>query len=189
MRIVLLLSGLLVACGGASETDLFSGPSQSGVDSGVEKDTSVPTTDSGGGKDSSSAPDSAIVDANQPDTFMPPTTKIQCGNTACNNPPDVCCRSGFNQQFTYNCVNDPNTQCAANGDITIECTSPSDCNQGEVCCIDLNQKSMAVGVACQPAQQCQGGFACDPKKPNICPNGQSCKLSQFTLPGYYICRN
>ena len=182
---------LLVACGGSTDTDLFSTPPAS---NNQNPDASVTNKDASSTPDSSEpGPDASIADTSMPDTNMPDTNppgiSIACGNSTCSNPPDVCCRSGGGGQYSYACVNDPNTNCANQGDVPIACTKEADCpNQGDICCISLNNQNQPSDVSCQPQNQCFGGVACDPKAPNHCPNGLSCQISTLTLPGYYICK-
>ena len=193
MRSTIFLALGLVACGGATDTDLFNGSPQPGTNASVQKDTSVTPTPDSGVTDTGSTPDTSIADTSVPDTSMPPTSKIQCGNSMCNVGTEVCCRSGF-QNFTYACVANKG-QCNNQGSIVLECSKAENCpNMGDVCCAALQlqgQANIATGTRCTAANQCVGNnnvIVCDPAAMNNCPNGGNCSISTITLPNYDICK-
>ena len=197
MRIAAILGLVLVGCGGASETDLFTPPAASTndvdasvLDSGKNNpDGNLPGKD-GGGPDALGAPD-----VNQPDTFVPPTSTIQCGNSMCDPANSVCCRTGTQPPgFKYACVANAG-QCKGQGSVVLECSKAANCpNMGDVCCASLQnggQFNVATSTQCVPGNQCQMNngtvVVCDPADPNACPNGGTCQQSKGTLPGYDIC--
>ncbi len=188
---MLVLALGLVACGGATETELLNPPlDQQGTDASGQKDQSVPPNEAGV-KDGSSA-DAFVIPEAGPDT-SPPPLKIQCGNAQCKVGVDVCCRSGFGN-FTYKCV--PNAgQCQGSNSIVLECSNAESCpDTMDVCCAPLAQQGqafVATGTLCAAPSQCTGQdhvIVCDPQAINNCPNGGNCSMSTITLPGYDICK-
>lgn len=100
---------------------------------------------------------------------------LWCGTTACLVDEDACCAepSPFCQ---------PSSATACAGPL-MRCDSPDDCPSGYVCCGDL-QSGEYGQVTCETA--CSGVLFCDPRGPDTCPDGRSCKPSSV-LPPYYVC--
>lgn len=194
MRSTLFLGLLLVACGGSTDTELFTPPNgQQGTDASVQKDTSVDNPDSTVNKDANGLPDTSTIMEAGPDTSTGITSKIQCGNSQCTPVTEVCCRTGFPQQFMYQCVG--KGKCTGQGSVTLDCSQADNCpNPGDVCCAALVQQgnaNVATDTRCTPPNQCQGNsnvIVCDPNANNNCPNGGNCSMSTITLPGYDICK-
>jgi hypothetical protein len=187
---------LFAACGGATQSDLFTSPDDGGgaADSSQNKDSSggdasMPEKDSSPGRDSSPGIDSSEPDASSND----PGIKCE-GVGYCNAATQVCCRRGTQGTYTYDCTTA--SVCANAGGITlaIECDDQQDCNtqgkRNDVCCVTASGTGDATSVTCRPPTECSGSsttWVCDISDPNSCPAGRMCMPSQQTLPGYDIC--
>lgn len=191
------LTVALLACGGASQTDLFAGSSGAvdgggGADSSVTSDGGVTLdgstgTDGGGGRDA--APSDARPDRSEPGAV------IHCANATCPVGTQVCCRSNPATP-TYACVS--SAGCQAVNQMPIPCDDSKDCaalgQPGDVCCAETDQVTgRATQVSCASAGSCQlqnaRAILCDPNDPASCPQPLQCKASQGTLPGFYLCLN
>ena len=172
---LVLVSAVGVACGGASSTGLFDGPSGAGdfdagvLDSGAplhggDATTGTPDAggngqDAGGGGtlDAGAEPDTSIVvDAAPPpvDASPPPPSNpgVYCGDT--NGNPSYC------KVGTACCVKSGNgipgggsgSSCQTTTapfctGVTVECDSDDDCN-GQICCGTLVNNSRYTSVKC-----------------------------------------
>jgi len=183
----------LAACGGATQSDLFSPPGDGGptvIDTGTydtqgfepPPDSSVPIADTG----TVVLEDTSVADTATPpppDTGPPPGMGLPCGNGPTCETGDVCCATGSLQNVTLGC----STASACSG-TPIACSTPEDC-PGAVCCgteTGTGQGTHYVGVQCQAS--CNGITFCDPKNGGSdCPNNDTCNASML-LPGYYVCR-
>ena len=201
----LAVASALLGCGGANDSDLFSGnPSNtqkdaSTVDVVVQQDTGAPDA-----SPDNVTPPPPPLDAGPPDVAPPPVTApIVCGKTLataslkCDANNDVCCRSGSGVSMTVQCTADGN--CQNDGDVSLGCSSTATCTAlglvNNVCCGTLVQGSGSFSVVasstCVPANQCPNGNGtvrlCDKGGPNVCTNGLTCKTSAGSLPGYDLC--
>ncbi len=123
---------------------------------------------------------------------------VQCASSAggqtCSGG-DHCCIGQPNpfSGGTYTCQS-PTTPC--NG-VDLACSQTSDCRTGEVCCASYSGaggggSATVDSSACAAPSGCTAQTShvilCDPSAPNVCPQGRSCQLSTYSLPGYYFCR-
>jgi hypothetical protein len=187
----LAAAGFLAGCGGATASDLFGTP-PSVTDASVD---AIPTDAGNDARDAT------------PDTGKPPSPIVACGpplekpQSKCDaTKKEYCCRRGDTDPYDYACETDP-TACSDPGDVTIQCSSTQNCAAigliGSVCCGTLvgtgGGGSVIVSTQCTSTSNCTSGgsvgkaILCDPGAPNNCPNGGTCKLSQQTMPGYYLC--
>jgi hypothetical protein len=191
------LTVALLACGGASQTDLFAGSSGS-ADGGTSTDGSVTTPEGGVALDGSTGKDAGGRDGGPADARadrVEPGAVIQCASATCAVGSQVCCRSNPANP-TYACVS--SAGCQAPGQMPIPCDDSKDCaalgQPGDVCCAETDQVTgRATQVSCGSAGSCQlqngRAILCDPNDPTSCPQPLQCKASQSTLPGYYLCLN
>lgn len=181
------VSGLLVGCGGADESEV--------VDAGTGNDASV---NDGGGVDTGNPPvDGDVPDVSTPDGVAPPGDaglsnpgKITCGSTECDSKTEVCCSrfsldggadGGFGQTHTCTAPN----ACQGNGASASECDEKADCPQNQRCCLGFNltrgqcQNGCQNGgiQACKTDPECGDGGAC---APHTCP--QNVKVQTCTKP-------
>lgn len=176
---LLAFAAALAACSGPPNSDLFvnafGDASPSGVDSGRD----------GGGD--AAGPDAKV----SPDAGSP--VIVHCGASECAGPSLVCCRPANDADGgSDTCITQ--AACAASKAMPIPCDDTVDCatlsGPGQVCCVTATTTG-AAEVLCRPMAQCTNDLGrsnlCDPRVPNACPNGGSCKASESTLPGYYLC--
>jgi hypothetical protein len=206
----------VVACGGASgNDDLFGGSSgaSSGSSSGSTSSGSTSSGSSSGGSGSTSSSggptDGGTIPDGAPDAKLdapvPPVDAtigdpgIACGqNPDCTVGAQVCCRTSTINGVTYACT--AAGACAAAIErMPIPCDDAQDCatlGQGGVCCATYKfdpvaQRTSVVSVACMPSPLCttpnSAVIMCDKGAADPCPNGGSCKPSQQTFPGFYLC--
>ncbi len=148
MRALCLLALALVACGGADQTTILDG----GSDTGTGSDATT-TGDSATGKDGATGNDGATTnDASLSDSGNP--TTIPCGNTSCTGN-DVCCVDTQNQQTTYTCA----ATCPNNA-TALKCIG-GDCGP-EVCCVYVDS------ITQQTASKCE--VACGNNEAQLCQN-------------------
>lgn len=182
----------LAACGGTDANPLFGGSDGSVQDTGNAMDAIAAIE--GGVKDAE--PVDARKDVvDPPKDSGPPTSSLACGNSSCTVPPEACCRTGVLNQYSYQCTNTPQT-CTG---LAIVCDKRQNCDTmgkpGSVCCghyMFNGQSAIVNQVDCtQPAnctQQNNAIVLCDPNDSSQCLQGQTCVLSQTTIPGYYFCK-
>jgi hypothetical protein len=160
---------LCSACSGAAPSDLL-GPGAS--------------LDGGGGNEASSSNEGGGHEGGGEAGVDP---GINCpGIGTCYVPAQVCCKG----DTSFVCA--PAGGC---GGISIPCDDTADCtaagHAGTVCCLTGATTGVPPSVACMPPSACVGSQGrtpiCDPNVPT-CPTGQSCQLSQTTLPGFNICK-
>ncbi|CAN5798768.1 hypothetical protein BH09MYX1_BH09MYX1_51180 [soil metagenome] len=194
MRLLLLASIALVACGGARETDLLGTPP---ADASTTVDTGIlPGDDGGEGVDA--APDDdvvVVIDAGKPDVAEPPYKDpgIWCGQTQCTPSTQYCCNDkDFQQNLTYACQA-TSTIAGCIGGTKVSCDGAKDCPTSQLCCGGLMNGSYDE-VSCKPT--CTGVVwgrnqirFCDPKNPiDECKlQGLTCKPSN-SLKGYSVCQ-
>lgn len=195
-------SGFLVACGGATVTDLQGNPPPGGQDAGTDtsvvKDSSV--IDEGIGVDVSPPPPPPPIDAGPPDVIKPPDiAPIVCGQALatasmkCDANKEVCCRSGSGVQMTVAC--NSGSTCPNVGSVPLACSTTTTCTAlglvNNVCCGTVNGNSQVTSAKCVPEGSCPGTNGtirlCDKNGPNVCPVNTTCKTSSFTLAGYDLC--
>ena len=188
-----LMVMLLLACGGASKSDLFAGggTDSPNVDGGAGADASV---SSDGGTTADARPnDGSVSDVSVVDTGVDaaPQDGIRCGATFCTPGTQVCCR-GAGVNPTFSCVNPAG--CQGISQLPIPCDDANDCTAmgrpGDVCCVTVDFSSRAASLACTSAGKCDGNefvIACNPADADPCPNGGTCSKSSGTLPGYMLC--
>ncbi len=189
--VVAVLWALVVACSGASNTGLQdpNGSDGSVQDTGSARDTG--TADAGSSSDGAMDAGKDVVDP--PKDSGPPQSKIACGNTPCTSPNEICCRT-MPLVTVYTCTM-PN---ACTG-LAIVCDKRQNCESmgkpGTVCCghyVINGQTAIVNQIDCtQPSsctQQQDAIVLCDPNDSSQCLQGQTCTLSQTTIPGYYFCK-
>ncbi len=189
------LGASVVACGGASQTELFSPPSDDGGSGNSIADTGRLATDTSVGAVDVSAPDtstgpkidSSIADTSPPpvaDTAPPPSTTLPCGAGQPDCPTggqEVCCVTGDIGNLSFGCTD--KAMCTGT---PISCTSTADC-AGAICCgVETGSGTATRYVHVSCAATCDGVYFCDPAA-NDCPNGTACSASML-LPGYFVCR-
>ena len=191
MKSLVACSLVLLACGGAADTDLLTGTPV--IDGGAVKDSSIPTKDSSSTGDTGAPDAQEIPDVNQPDT-SPTDPGILCGVDMSSNPKyctvpgNYCC----DDHGSFTCYPTSNAgACAAA--LNIECDDQSDC-AGKICCGDLASygyqqvtcKSKCSGYLTGGVQQIR---FCDPtaSTDECTSQGQTCKASGVLL-GYYVCQ-
>ncbi len=206
-------SVVLAACGGASDSGLFDGPSSaSSPDSGAVPSTGDDTNEPvDAGKPSKPQPDAGhavdaapSVDANPgiDSAPEPPHATIDCNVNpsiqTCDAANSVCCRTTSNSgqgngNTTFACT--APSACAQQGSLAIPCDNADDCAAqgfapGTVCCVTEDANSgTATSVVCAAPSACAAATQttlCN--ETNVCPNGLTCATSTGTIPGYKICR-
>ena len=109
---------------------------------------------------------------------------------SCSLPAEICCRKdeggGY---YLYSCTAPGACDVGVGGALEIPCDDARGCG-AYVCCATYEQRT-TTDIACRPVGECKPQNArtivCDPRSASACPNGGSCRLSTFTLPGYFIC--
>jgi hypothetical protein len=180
----------MVACGGASQGQLFSPTQDGGVtDSATaEVDSSTSFFDSGAADTQPiGAPDSTVVDSFSPppgpDTG-PGQSNLPCGAGQPSCPAggsEVCCITGGATDPTFQC-----TDMAGCMGVAISCANTAECG-GQICCgteTGTGTGTQYVSVQCQPT--CNAVRLCDPAADD-CPQGEKCTPSML-LAGYFVCR-
>lgn len=198
---LVLGSAFLVACGGATVTDLQGNPPPGGQDAGTDTsvvhDSSIP--DEGIGVDVSPPPPPPPIEAGPPDVGPPPPdpAPIVCGQALataslkCDANKEVCCRSGSGVQLTAQCTSGGSCQSPS---VSLSCSTTTTCaalgQPGSVCCGNV-VNSQVTSAKCVPAGNCPGTGGtirlCDKNGPNVCPVNTTCKTSSYTLAGYDLC--
>jgi len=212
MRAKRVVAGLffgvvLVACGGATATDLFGDPAS---DAGTTptatptgNPTTPPTTPTGTPttppttpprEDAGPPPKDAAPDTNRPDAARDAgVTGIQCGASKACALTDTCCAS-FNVgtgTYTFDCKTGQVT--CAEPSTQINCDSAEDCAgaTGKICCGDrvtAGSSGYYDNVTC--ATTCGGNdvIFCNPASPAASCGARPCVESTL-LRGYYVCGN
>jgi hypothetical protein len=104
---------------------------------------------------------------------------------SCDLSSDYCCVSNGNFQ-----CQDENDSCTPGTDVF--CDGPEDCDNGDVCCAQVNGSFTFVSaLECRPENECQQFFnrfiTCG-SSPSVCPNGTNCgpgtllQKYQFCIP-------
>jgi len=207
----------LVACSGASSTELFDQPASAqlgatpGASSGEaasdQPSSSGSTGSVGGGGDGSSSSSSGSTsggssggetkDAGEDAPPPPPpasTGTIACGGTkSCAAGTEICCGSWKGRgKVSFDC--EPSGFLACVAGTSIACDDKTDCAEGQVCCGTLDDDSGYTSVACKNKCNNVPGLRsvrfCDPDAAvDECAEiGKYCGPSQ-SLPGYHVCRD
>jgi len=184
----------IVACSGASHTELLDGPTPG--------EPSDPSSNAGGG-----TTNGGVTDAGQPDAAPTDAGRADPGilcsadrnNTAeyCNRQTQACCVGNLVTASAWSCM-DKAALLFCTG-TKVACDSPNDCGQGEVCCGIFNDRSGAyASVECRARGQCADNppadstyvLFCDPRaKHDECAStGSTCQASN-SLHGYFVCGN
>jgi hypothetical protein len=196
-----LLLGWASACGGATESNLFTSMGGESPDSG-------PATDSGSGfSQDSSRTDSSDLDTSIADTALPPPVDtgppppaIPCGNAPpCPLGEQVCCVTLDPNMITpptYACVS-ASSSTACSGGVPVGCYGNGECTNKEICCgteVLTSVQPTYEHVRCQTScsestASIQDVHFCDPMAvPDECAaNGMTCTQSMVLI-GYYVCR-
>jgi len=176
-------STVLVACGGAQETDLFRG------DGG----TLLPGDRDGG----ISAPDAA---APAPDAGSASAPGVACQALTCALGREVCCRRATAATSSLACA--APADCAGAGEdapLAVTCDDADDCaamgRPATVCCgdyvVDAQRRPRVRSVACIAPREClepQGRVVlCGDGRDAQCPPGTRCEVSQVAIPGFRMC--
>jgi hypothetical protein len=193
---------LAVACGGATGSDLFSG---NGADSGGTgddamsgQDSAMPAPGDAAAQDTTTAMDTST--APPPDVYTAPeaspmddapsgTFNITCGATTCTGPAELCCVSGPQGAQTDMCVAGTGagaSNCNAQTDTPVRCTSSAQCPGGQLCCGRV-VNSVYGEISCRMTCGAAGEFQfCDPNVPSDCPPTTTCTPSTV-LDGFNRC--
>ncbi len=199
---IAIMAAALVACGGATESDLFGTPNgssgndasttkdaTSGNDGGVTPDDATVTLDATPIIDATPLPDVSVIDSGPTD---PGTLCFTPSQTFCKNESELCC---IKQQGSTCIASNTASSCVTT---KMFCDNSDSCKQGEVCCgsiINNGQGNFYTEIKCSAscnvtAQQIPGQRRfCNPAhNPDDCAvHGLTCKQSGL-LPGYYICQ-
>jgi hypothetical protein len=197
------LACVVVACGGATSTDLLDPPSTTGSGSSSSGGSGTPeasmsgTPDATTGEDDATTGDdvsvgpmeAAVVDASPVEASPESgpslgllcatgTMKVYCQGT------DACCITIVG--FAATC--EAPSSCI--GGSTVRCASASDCSTGQVCCMTSTTGfgGTTYSSECTGGASCTGltkSELCDPTASNPCPNGETCSASNLT--GYDSC--
>lgn len=190
---------IVVFAAGCSGTDPNPLEGSGGGDGSVQ-DTGTNAVDTGTAADSGGTDGMTTLDAGKdvvvdpPKDSGPPTSSIACGNSKCTSPNETCCRTGLPQLYNYACT--MQNGCAG---MSIVCDKRQNCESmgkpGTVCCghYMINGQTAVVNqVDCTQPQNCtqqnNAIVLCDPNDSSQCLQGQTCTLSQTTIPGYYFCK-
>ncbi len=190
LRIVAGAAALLLGCGGASETGLFSGPPGSG-DSSAPADSTTDTSPPADGGSPSDGPgkDAPGDSPQQKDSGGPPLDagpklpEISCGATSCPDPAQFCCA---NPDGGDSCENRKDElACMGSGGTPVACNEGAQC-PGGVCCGQLNGSDTGYeNVRCEPS--CT---AVSSGQVRFCnPDAGECTFCHMSslLPGFYVC--
>jgi hypothetical protein len=201
----------LVACGGATQSDLFGGSSS--ADSGAALDgNSNGIVDSGSGHDASSGDDAGTnrdsgvipVDAGgPPDTGGPPPPPpppdaggdpgIYCGRELSNdvycpvNQQECCVTGQGSSAIVFKCEAVGAATCVG---VPARCDDTADCPGTKVCCGTFDaQQQQYQDVTCRSSCTATGlrRFCDQALQPSDCPQGQTCGPSQLLI-GYHVCQ-
>ena len=207
-----VLALFFIACGGATQSDLFGGGGAGSQDGGEPMDTGASGADSGnGGIDATTGNDAGRRrDAGEPpvDAGGPPDTGvvvdagtgdpgIYCGKESqgdvyCAVGQDDCCITGQGtSSIAYKCEAIGALSCLG---VATMCDDTADCTGNKVCCGTFDSVAGRYHeVACRSSCSGQGPNGttlrrfCDPfLQPSDCPQNQACQASQV-LTGYYVC--
>lgn len=199
-----LAAASLVACGGATESDLFGAPdgasgndasttkdASSGNDGGTNPDDATVTIDATPIADATPITDAiSVVDAGPTD---PGTLCFTPSQTYCKNESELCC---IKQQASACIASNTANTCTTT---KMFCDNSDSCKQGEMCCGSIffnGQQNVYGEIKCSSScnvssQQIPGQRRfCNPAhtSPDDCAvHGLACKQSGI-LPGYYICQ-
>ena len=187
-------TALFGACGGAIQSDLFSGAADASVSPGPETGKtggSVVDARTDGSPTLDGATDGLPHDAPPVDASPPPV--IVCNAANCAVGTQTCCAEHKNGSIRGECK-DLN-KCTGTGKFGISCDGDDDCQvikKDSVCCVTFSlQTGQATGASCAEVKDCTNNTTrtrtCDPTAKNICDTGDVCRLSTNTLPGYYLC--
>lgn len=181
---------LAAACGGAEDSDLFSGSSQDGGGGGASGSDSGPSADSGPvtTSDSGVETDSSTADDGGGGALLP----IECGPITCQ-PGLACCINDTNGGTNFNCGSV--AECQGRGGAVIECDDTAYCTAKEgagfVCCgqVGTTRVERATCVrssACTGTQRVQ---LCDRALPERgeCPDSRKCVDTTQILPDMGLC--
>jgi len=203
-----LTGALVLACSGATTTDLFqggTGPSPGGDDhgdgghanghddasSGAEPDASHEGEDAGGGGGQGDATVDVVVqvDSAPPvDANPPPPKGLRCTD---DNGHDTYCKTNETCCITSNGAAKCNAQLTFCSGTEIDCAEGADCKTGEVCCgtlIGNHYQSVRCQTSCGGMNNGYMFRFCNPTAAvdECASDGTTCTESQ-TLSGYYIC--
>jgi hypothetical protein len=206
---LLVVAWAAVACGGASTSSLFEGPSTGadgggngsgggGGSGGSGSGSGGSGSGGSGGSDSGSGGTDAAVDAagSADPGILCGTALVTGGKKYCAVGKQDCCATGSGAAATFRCESGTSSSCQGT---TISCDDSAQCPTGNVCCgiFDTNTDVYAVlqcAASCDPTQ---GQYVfCDPTaKVDVCsaiPHGggpaYACTASTL-LPGYFRCSN
>jgi hypothetical protein len=180
-------SSICVAFGdggsGGSSGPAGSSGAASGADSSSGGSSGSSSGSSGSGSGSTGGTDANVQDVATDATGGSPG--LRCGGgaqpTFCDSS-QICC---YQTTTTYACQ-------AASADCSgtpIQCTSPAECPQGEVCCGTVGTGAYYSNVIC--TSSCPGDAGtqqyqfCNRSAP-VCPQGTTCSPSGY-MPGYSVC--
>lgn len=188
-RVVSLLLGfgIVAACQGASDSDLFDKNAAAQLDgSSLQRDgespgqtssgssSGDPSSSSGGSTSSSSGTVDAAPDA--PPIDLDPTGVFCSLAGYCSGLTPLCCaaKAGSGPLGAYVCKD-----ACLPAEVSIGCDDDADCGAGEVCCINHNTEpadGVPTVVQCKAAGACVGGEQggtqtklCDLEEPDTCP--------------------
>jgi hypothetical protein len=197
---VLVVANCYAACGGATQSDLFTG-SGGANDAGVGLDSGVDARVDGSRQDSSTDSAPPVLDApppapdSAPDAIPPPPPPvIVCGAASCVAGTQTCCAEHTLGSLKAECKD--LTKCTGTGKFAISCDGDDDCQvikKDSVCCVTFSQTTgLASGASCYQAKDCASNWTrtrtCDPHAAtNVCDSGDVCRVSTHTLPGYFLC--
>jgi hypothetical protein len=199
----LLAFGLIVACTGSRESDLYFPPS---VVAAEASDGLAPVDEGGGTLDSSTVPlpeadivesgEATVGDGEPSDSIAPPATMIPCGvsgtNKTCSTADQVCCvtfNGGPKADQNVETCSFSASDCSNRNGATVHCTSSTQCPAGQVCCgTSATPYLYYSDVSCRPSCDTKSSDHqfCDPAVPADCPLGQPCQPSTI-LTAFYIC--
>jgi hypothetical protein len=190
--------------GGTSSHDATSGPGDDGGGQAAEADAPSSSAPGAGDATTGSSPDAAagesgpwtdagpVDDASAGSDDSSSSGTISCGNATCTLPAEFCCVTTSQGTQSQTCATDP-ASCKGQGDSPVQCTSSTQCPQGQVCC-GSNANNFYSDVSCQPAP-CGGTTGgvehvqfCDPQSPGDCPpDAPRCQQS-MVLGGFFVCQ-
>ncbi len=200
-KVLALMGVWVVACSGSlSSAGLFSDGDTSLPSTDGGPDASFSATDTGAGSTDATSKDAdtgPVKEASPPpDVTPPPTPQIACGTSSCNAPSETCCGER-NSNGSFKSQQCKTFGSCGTGKIAIICDSDDDCTSlgltGKACCVNASDfQGRASSVACTSATECTSFYGrtrfCDPKAAtSVCEQGQVCRESTNTLPGYFLC--